>query len=148
MHADLTRHAECTLWSNGVFQISVTTFYNLINALRNPDFGVFVLSPDDLTILRGQQNRMVRDNVIFELGLFIGRLSVDHCFFISLTMSLTYGYPSTSWALCLANTKQTAQTATDQHLGLERHGKAYALAKNTHKHNRQLNKPGTAGTKV
>jgi len=83
IHANLTRDAECTVWSNGVFQISGTTIYSLINALRNSDFGIFVFSPDDLTIMRGQQNPVVRDNVIFELGLFIGRLGVERCFFIT-----------------------------------------------------------------
>lgn len=112
IHANLTRDAECTVWSNGVFQISGTTIYSLINALRNSDFGVFVFSPDDLTIMRGQQNPVVRDNVIFELGLFIGRLGLNAVSLLPLTMSLTCGSPPTSWALCLANTKQTATTKT------------------------------------
>ncbi|NSX02287.1 nucleotide-binding protein [Cupriavidus gilardii] len=83
MHANLTRDAECTVWANGVFQISGTTIYDLIQALRESDFGVFVFSPDDLSLMRGNENPVVRDNVIFELGLFVGRLGIERCFFIT-----------------------------------------------------------------
>lgn len=83
VHANLTRDAECTVWANGVFQISGTTIYSLIQALRESDFGIFVFSPDDLSIMRGNENPVVRDNVIFELGLFVGRLGIERCFFIT-----------------------------------------------------------------
>ncbi|MDI3301432.1 MULTISPECIES: nucleotide-binding protein [Burkholderia cepacia complex] len=83
IHANLTRDAECTVWANGVFQISGTTIYSLIQALRESDFGIFVFSPDDLSIMRGNENPVVRDNVIFELGLFVGRLGIERCFFIT-----------------------------------------------------------------
>ncbi len=80
LHANLTREAECTVWRNGVFQIAGSTMDMLINTLRNSDFGVFVFSEGDLSMMQGQQNPVVRDNVIFELGLFIGRLGVERCF--------------------------------------------------------------------
>jgi cold shock CspA family protein len=83
IHANLTRDAECTVWANGVFQISGTTIHSLIQTLRESDFGIFVFSPDDLAIMRGNQNPVVRDNVIFELGLFVGRLGIERCFFIT-----------------------------------------------------------------
>lgn len=83
IHANLTRDAECTVWANGVFQISGTTIHSLIQTLRTSDFGIFVFSPDDLSIMRGNENPVVRDNVIFELGLFVGRLSIERCFFIT-----------------------------------------------------------------
>ncbi len=83
IHANLTRDAECTVWANGVFQISGTTIHSLIKALRESDFGIFVFSPDDLSIMRGDENPVVRDNVIFELGLFVGRLGIERCFFIT-----------------------------------------------------------------
>lgn len=203
IHANLTRDAECTVWSNGVFQISGTTIYSLINALRNSDFGMFVFSPDDLTIMRGQQNPVVRDNVIFELGLFIGRLSVERCFFITPDHVADLRLPTDlmgimpgqyeanrhdkNWLaatnpVCMqiraklielksfqdaaVNTPPATATtmasssgqevkhdlshdhaATDQHLGLEPHGKAYALTGNTHKHKEAIKQAGASWNK-
>jgi cold shock CspA family protein len=83
IHANLTRDAECTVWTSGVFQISATAIHSLIETLRQSDFAIFVFSPDDLTLMRGSINPMVRDNVIFEMGLFVGRLGIERCFFIS-----------------------------------------------------------------
>ncbi|HCU85487.1 nucleotide-binding protein [Methylophilus sp. UBA6697] len=199
IHANLTRDAECTVWSNGVFQISGSTIYSLINALRNSDFGVFVFSPDDLTIMRGQQNPVVRDNVIFELGLFIGRLGVERCFFITPDHVADLRLPTDlmgilpgqyeanrhdqNWLaatnpVCMqiraklielksfqdatvnASTAVDSSTnheikhaishdhtATDQHLGLEPHGKAYALTGNTHKHKDAIKQAGASWNK-
>lgn len=82
IHSNLTYDAECTVWKDGVFQLSSNTLSALIEALRAADFGIFVFSPDDITVMRGDQNRTVRDNVLFELGLFIGRLGQERCFFL------------------------------------------------------------------
>ncbi|PPU35715.1 MULTISPECIES: nucleotide-binding protein [unclassified Xanthomonas] len=82
VHANLTYDAECTVWKDGVFQLSQNTLTDLVRVLRDSDFGVFVFSPDDLTIMRGNASTAVRDNVIFELGLFIGRLGPERCFFL------------------------------------------------------------------
>lgn len=82
IHTNLTRQAECTVWANGVFQLSANTLSDLIRVLRDSDFGIFIFSPDDLTIMRDALNSAVRDNVIFELGLFIGRLGAERCFFL------------------------------------------------------------------
>jgi tetratricopeptide (TPR) repeat protein len=44
---------------------------------------MFVFSPDDISVIRGNQNAAVRDNVLFELGLFVGRLGKDRCFILA-----------------------------------------------------------------
>src|ERR1700731_3562244 len=43
------------------------------------DFGVFVFDADDVAVLRDNKTPTVRDNVLFELGLFIGSgsLAID-----------------------------------------------------------------------
>ncbi|MET0026991.1 MAG: TIR domain-containing protein [Candidatus Thiodiazotropha sp.] len=80
---NLTHDAESTVWDQGIFELSQTTIESLTKAVDGSDFGIFVFSPDDLTIMRGKENNTVRDNVIFEFGLFVGRLSRDRVFFIT-----------------------------------------------------------------
>ncbi len=78
---ELDRDAEVTVWDQG-FDLSKSTFSLLIENLERSDFGVFVLAPDDLMRIRGERIHTARDNVIFELGLFFGRLGADRTFFL------------------------------------------------------------------
>lgn len=79
---NLHRYAEVTVWDQGIFKISSTALDSLLETLERSDFGLFIFSPDDIAIIRGSGNSAVRDNVIFELGLFIGRVGKSRCFFI------------------------------------------------------------------
>ena len=82
IHSNLTNDAECTVWKDGVFQPSSSTLTDLMRILRTSDFAIFVFSPDDVSIMREDVDQVVRDNVLFELGLFIGRLGQERCFFL------------------------------------------------------------------
>lgn len=79
---NLTHDAESTVWDQGVFELSQTSIESLTEILGKVDFGVFVFSPDDVTHMRGQQAQSVRDNVLFEFGLFVGKLSRQRVFFV------------------------------------------------------------------
>jgi len=68
---------EPTVWTQGIFDLSKSTLNSLLDALDKFEFAVFVFQPDDLTILRGVANLTVRDNVLFEMGLFLGKLGQD-----------------------------------------------------------------------
>jgi predicted nucleotide-binding protein len=68
------RPAIPKLWSKDVFEASKTTIEDLYRLSAESDFGVLVLTPDDITVSRGIKKLSPRDNVIFELGLFIGAL--------------------------------------------------------------------------
>jgi hypothetical protein len=82
LQADLYHDAEPILWSQGVFGLSAGTLESLVNECNNFDFAVFVLSPDDLIRRRNQRGNAPRDNVLFELGLFMGRLGRERTFFV------------------------------------------------------------------
>ncbi len=82
IQANLQHDADLTVWSQGVFSLSVTPLDSITEVLTSSDFGIFVFSPDDETKIRGSVNDSVRDNVIFELGLFIGKLGKRRCFIV------------------------------------------------------------------
>jgi CRP/FNR family cyclic AMP-dependent transcriptional regulator len=63
-----------TVWTDGVFGASHYAIESLERALDQSDVAIAVAQPDDITESRGQLRATPRDNVIFELGFFMGRL--------------------------------------------------------------------------
>jgi predicted nucleotide-binding protein len=82
LQVNLQHDADITIWSQGVFSLSITPLDSITDALASSDFGIFVFSPDDETKMRGSVSETVRDNVLFELGLFIGKLGKRRCFIV------------------------------------------------------------------
>lgn len=67
-------------WKNGVFRASNYTLDELEAQLDDSDFAIAVAQPDDVMITRETTWPAMRDNVIFELGLFMGRLGRRRAF--------------------------------------------------------------------
>jgi Predicted nucleotide-binding protein containing TIR-like domain len=74
VRAGLDADAEVTIWNEGVFPLGQTFIEALLNALPRFDFAVLVLTADDAVFSRRAEAVGPRDNVLFELGLFMGRL--------------------------------------------------------------------------
>lgn len=74
--------AEATVWTQGVFQLSRSTLAALLDQLDVSDFAIFIMAPSDTAVMRNDNRSTVRDNVVFELGLFTGRLGHERCFII------------------------------------------------------------------
>ena len=72
----------CKLWTQGVFELSQTTIEDLIKASLDCDFAILFLTPDDMTNSRGRKKASPRDNVVFELGLFMGAIGRDRTLII------------------------------------------------------------------
>lgn len=70
------------VWTDGVFQASEYTLKSLIEVAEASDFGVLVLGADDLVTRRGKELSAPRDNVIFELGLFVGSVGKDRTYIV------------------------------------------------------------------
>jgi hypothetical protein len=73
---------EVTIWSQGVFGLGKGTLESLVGRLGDFDFAALVLTPDDLTLSRDEIQSSPRDNVLLELGLFIGALGRDRTFIV------------------------------------------------------------------
>jgi hypothetical protein len=70
------------LWSERLFELGEDTLSNLIRFVQFHDFAVLIISDDDTTISRRKALGSPRDNVIFELGLFMGALGRRRVFAI------------------------------------------------------------------
>lgn len=88
LQAEVDQFADATLWTQGIFRPSLYYLESLSKALETADFAVLVLTPDDITESRGTRSSSARDNVVFELGLFIGHLGRHRCVFVHDRSSL------------------------------------------------------------
>jgi Predicted nucleotide-binding protein containing TIR-like domain len=80
--SNLEDTAECAVWAQGLFSLTKSYLESLLDALDDSEFGLFIFETDDVTNIRGANMRTARDNVVFELGLFIGRLGRERTFII------------------------------------------------------------------
>ena len=65
---------EVKLWTDGIFIPGKTNVEALEQELERADFAVVLLSPDDRVLSRWRVSSAPRDNLILELGLFIGAI--------------------------------------------------------------------------
>src|SRR5258708_4199129 len=86
VHEELHADAEVTGWNQGIFEFTKTTLESLLDELTNADFTVFVFTPDDIARIRNVEYQVVRDNIIFELGLALGALGRERSFIIQPTI--------------------------------------------------------------
>lgn len=78
----LRETALVSVWNDGIFGLSASTLDSLLSMPGKFDFAVLVLTPDDLLIKGSDQGHVPRDNVMFELGLFLGALGRSRTFAI------------------------------------------------------------------
>jgi uncharacterized protein YgfB (UPF0149 family) len=78
----LDDYCEAVIWDQGVFTLSAATLQSLTSATQNYDFAILVLTPDDQVLKRGNLSNAARDNVLFELGLFMGKLGPSSTFIV------------------------------------------------------------------
>ncbi len=73
---------EVTVWDQGIFEPSGFILEDLTEKMQNFDFAAFIFSGDDVIKIRDKEKHITRDNVIFELGLFIGKLGRKNNFIV------------------------------------------------------------------
>lgn len=94
IQSELEHDSEPTVWSQGVFNLTQSTLSDLLSALDTFDAAIFVMSPDDVVKMRGQEQTVTRDNVLFELGMFIGRLGPEKTFMVKPRNSQDFHVPT------------------------------------------------------
>lgn len=82
INANLEHDAHCTLWRTGTFKLSSQSVDDLVKKSSMIDFAVFAFTPDDVSLIRKHEAFVARDNVVFELGLFIGAIGKDRCYIV------------------------------------------------------------------
>ena len=70
------------VWDSSVFKINQNFLSDLLKATLQFDFGILLGTNDDKVTFRGKDMLQPRDNVLFELGLFTGRLGTSKCAFL------------------------------------------------------------------
>lgn len=99
VQAELQHDVDVTLWNQNTFPVSKNTLESLIETSRSFDFGLFVFSPDDIAVIRRKRQLVVRDNVLFECGMFFGGLGRDRSFFLVPQGVKDFHIPSDLWGI-------------------------------------------------
>lgn len=78
----LSKDFECYLWTDDIFKYNDNFLETLMKEASLFDFGLMVFTKDDYTTSRLKNFETARDNVIFEYGLFLGRIGKDRAYII------------------------------------------------------------------
>lgn len=71
---------DCYIWTDDIFQYNEGFLETLIKSASLFDFGFMIFSSDDISQIRGKEFETTRDNVLFEYGLFLGRVGIDNAY--------------------------------------------------------------------
>ena len=71
---------DCFLWTDDIFKHNESVFETLLKSASLFEFGIMVATKDDFTKSRSNEFDVPRDNVIFEYGLFLGRVGPGRSF--------------------------------------------------------------------
>jgi hypothetical protein len=74
---------DCVIWNDNVFKYNKSFLETLLNSASLFDFGFLIFTKDDLALVRDNAFETARDNVLFEYGLFLGRLGVERAFILA-----------------------------------------------------------------
>ncbi len=75
-------HTVVHIWTDDVFGPSGVAIDDLLAKVDHSDFAAFVFGANDLLTSRKEHREVPRDNVVFELGLFMGRLGRNRTYII------------------------------------------------------------------
>ncbi|WP_442546154.1 nucleotide-binding protein (plasmid) [Arthrobacter sp. KN11-1C] len=86
LQAELESATGCTVnrWDIATFAPGSLTLDALISEANEVDFAILVATGEDTITTRGTETAAVRDNIIFEFGLFLGALGRERVYLLSV----------------------------------------------------------------
>ena len=81
--SNFDNEADVDIWTENIFAINKSNLSNLLNRASFYDYAIILLTPDDLATIREVEYLVPRDNLLFELGLFLGRIGPSRAFVIA-----------------------------------------------------------------
>lgn len=86
LQAELESASGCTVnrWDIATFAPGSLTLDALIAEANKVDFAILVATGEDTITTRGTETAAVRDNIIFEFGLFLGALGRERVYLLSV----------------------------------------------------------------
>ena len=104
----LSDSADIVPWTQANFELTKSTLSSIEGELRKSDFGIFILSPDDKLLTEGEGKFTTRDNVILEIGLFMGHLGRERVFILCPDNIETFKIPSNLLGITFATYDNSA----------------------------------------
>lgn len=86
--------ANVVIWNQAVFEPGQYALESLLENAYTFDLAVFIFSEDDDTVIRKKQYKTVRDNLIFEYGLFLGFLGREKSIIVIVNKTEIFHLPS------------------------------------------------------
>lgn len=83
MKGKLSANFEVNIWTDDLFGANESTLSSILKFVHAFDFGIFVATPDDKVENMERENSTflsMRDNVLFEFGIFLGALGKGSSF--------------------------------------------------------------------
>ena len=81
--SNFDNEADVDIWTENIFSINESFLSTLLNRSTFYDYAIVVLTPDDEAIIREKKYQIPRDNLLFEFGLFMGRIGSNRAFIIA-----------------------------------------------------------------
>jgi len=82
LKSQLQSDLDVDIWNKGVFELNQSALDSLLHAASLHDYAILLFTPDDELKSRGELYNAARDNVLFEHGLFLGRLGPRRAFIV------------------------------------------------------------------
>ena len=82
LQQNLEHHAHAEVWTHGAFRPSHYPVDELLLKASEVEYAILVLHPDDSVVSRGARLPAARDNVVLELGIFLGKLGRERTFVV------------------------------------------------------------------